>query len=228
MKPAATLVEEFDAIAEALAAVPAIRERLSSAERDLLRWIPAGAGRGLDVGCGDGLLTRAAARRGIAMLGIDLSPRMIALARARSGPDVAYRVADVMNDAIEPGAAYDIVLSVNTVHHLPLAAIVPRLAALVAPGGRLLVQDVVTRARVSDLPLNLAAGISRMIERTRGRWRFTSELKRLYHQHGHGERYLDPGEVRGAYQPFLPGLQVMHHLQWRYSIVWTRPRAEKT
>src|SRR5262249_25646904 len=57
-KPVAVLTAEFDAIADALAVSPPT-ERLSRAERDLLRWIPTGSRRGLDVGCGDGLLTRA-------------------------------------------------------------------------------------------------------------------------------------------------------------------------
>lgn len=77
-KPARQLVAEFDAIADALASSPG-EERLSRPERDLLRRIPAGARRGLDVGCGDGLMTRAMAGRGIATLGIDLSPGMIHL-----------------------------------------------------------------------------------------------------------------------------------------------------
>lgn len=53
MKSAATLVEEFDAIAEALATMPSGLERLSRAERDLLGHISQGARRGLDVGCRD-------------------------------------------------------------------------------------------------------------------------------------------------------------------------------
>jgi len=222
LKPADELSGEFDAIAHALAALPRTHESLSRAERALLRWIPEGARRGLDVGCGDGRLTRAAAQRGIAMLGVDLSPSMIALARQRSEPGIDYRAGDVMKEPIELGA-YDVVLSVNTVHHVPISDIVPRLASWVAPNGRLLIQDVATRTRWRDLPLNLVAGASRVVERARGRARFSSELKRLYEQHGHGERYLAPDEVRGAYASFLPGAQVIHHLEWRYSVVWTRP-----
>lgn len=55
------------------------------------------------------------------MLAIDLSPEMIRLARSLSPhhPNIEFRVADVMEDAL-PVAAFDVVLSAATLHHLPL------------------------------------------------------------------------------------------------------------
>lgn len=53
--------------------------------------------RWLDVACGAGRTARELARRGAAVVGIDLSERLIALATAdrEAAPPVSYRVADV-------------------------------------------------------------------------------------------------------------------------------------
>ena len=90
----ADVVADFDEIAHAIA-VDSRPDAFTPAERFLLRQVPAHAASALDVGCGDGSFTRALAARGIATLGIDVSPGMIALARQRAGasPLLEYRLA---------------------------------------------------------------------------------------------------------------------------------------
>ena len=52
--------------------------------------------RVLDAGCGEGYLARVLAARGARVTGIDLSARLIALARARDpGGTIDYQVADL-------------------------------------------------------------------------------------------------------------------------------------
>lgn len=224
MKSVEQVARDFDAIAAALEEAPR-RERLTPAERALLRYVPPHATTCLDAGCGDGVLARAAARRGLGVLALDISPRMVALARARTGSDlrVDYRVADVMTEPLPP-RGFDVVMSVNTVHHLPLPDVVPRLAGAVAPGGVLLIQDVVTRRGLRSFPVNAAAGVRLRLRRLVAPSRITRRVAALYEEHGAGEAYLRPGEVAPAYRAFLPDARVEHHLEWRYSVVWTRPR----
>src|SRR5688500_9350343 len=113
MKPISEVAADFDAIAAALADGSA-HETLTPAERALLGHVPADAKRAIDVGCGDGVITRALAGRGIDVLGIDVSPRMIELARARTDRSFAieYRQADVLTADL-PDAAFDLVVSVS-------------------------------------------------------------------------------------------------------------------
>jgi hypothetical protein len=47
----------------------------------------------------------------------------------------------------------------------------------------------------------------------------------LYDAHGEGEVYLEPPQVEAAYSDLLPGAEVFQHLEWRYSVVWQRPRS---
>ena len=213
---------DFDRIAEALAAAPS-PARLTGTEGTVVRAIPLTARSALDVGCGDGHVARAVARRGLRVVAIDVAPQMIALARTRHEPALAidYRVADIMRDT--PTTRFDVVLSVNMVHHLPLPLVIPQLAACVAPGGRLIIQDVVTRSGLRYLPRNLAGGLWQRVQRVIRSSRTTRRVQQLYDEHGRDEVYLAPDAVAAALSPLLPGVGITHHLGWRYTAVWICP-----
>lgn len=70
---------------------------------------PLTGGDVLDVGCGTGSTTHAAARRLGHCTGIDVSARMIEAARARGGP-ASYLVADAQEHPFVP-ASFDLVMS---------------------------------------------------------------------------------------------------------------------
>jgi hypothetical protein len=118
---------------------------------------------------------------------------------------------------------FDFVVSVAVAHHLPLDVIVPRLVRLVAPSGTLLLQDVMNRRGFSQVPVNVAAMLSRRIRRLTAPSRITSRVAAAYLTHGAGEVYLDASAVAAVYAALLPGARVFHHLEWRYSVVWRAP-----
>lgn len=66
----------------------------------------------LDAGCGEGYLARILTARGARVTGIDLSPRLIALARARD-PErrIAYQTADLSGPLPELSAHFDAIAS---------------------------------------------------------------------------------------------------------------------
>lgn len=223
MKPVGEIVDDFDAIAAALEAAGPSRE-LTDAERALLAYVPPGARTAADVGCGDGGMARALAARGLSVLATDVSPRMIALGQARTPPNLAveYRVADIMTEPL-PSRAYDVVMSVNVVHHVALAEIVPRLADAVAPGGSLLIQDVTSRPGARYAVVNVAASFRVAARRLLALERRPKDVAALYDRHGRDEIYLTPDAVASAYAALLPDARVELHLEWRYSVIWTRP-----
>ena len=103
MKTNHEIVTDFNAIADALADRRA-RNRLTRSERALLRHVPPDAHNAIDVGCGDGIVARALARRGLRVTGLDLSAHMIALASKHTAADldVQYVVGDVMAARLPP------------------------------------------------------------------------------------------------------------------------------
>lgn len=224
MKPNAELASDFSAIARVLARGPR-RRALTAPERALLAHVPTAVRTALDVGCGDGAIAHSLATRGLHVTGVDLSPEMIALAKERvpAQLNVRFTVRDFMAD-VPPLGTFDAVVCVNVVHHLPLDAAVARLCSLVAPGGVLLIQDLVSRPSLGDLPLNvvatLASAMQRLAEPVTER-----ELRSAYEAHGRGEVYLTPRDVVLQYRRLLPGSHVQHHVAWRYSVVWVRATA---
>ena len=102
----------------------------------------------VDVGCGTGALaeTLAHVRADAAIDGLDISPEMLAVARAKRRGDGAplYRdlaVVDLTADRLDDRAGrYDVVTSVGTFTHGHLGPdVLARVATLARPGGRLVI-----------------------------------------------------------------------------------------
>ncbi|MBB5031101.1 class I SAM-dependent methyltransferase [Prosthecobacter vanneervenii] len=98
-----------------------------------------GGGRALDVGCGcHGRFIRLLSQHGYAVEGLDISARMIELARQRH-PGVTFHHVDVCQ--WEPEGAYDFITAWDSIWHLPLvqsAEVITRLCGALAPGGILI------------------------------------------------------------------------------------------
>ncbi len=105
---------------------------------DLLALLPEANGRRvLDLGCGAGQLARYLATAGAAeVVGVDVSERMLALARAEwAHPRVTYRQGAV--EKVEfPPARFDLVVSSLVLHYVDdYPGLVLRIAGWLAPGG---------------------------------------------------------------------------------------------
>ena len=107
----------------------------------------------LDIGCGDGFLTREIANRlprGY-IVGVDASPRMVATAgqggrSAPAGP--VFVCADARR--LPFGSNFDMVISFNALHWVPqLGDALTGIAKALRPGGRALIQMVCGSARPS-------------------------------------------------------------------------------
>lgn len=133
-------------------------ERISGLQRRLARQALGamafrGAERVLDVGCGDGYVTRLVAARlpAGAVVGVDASPRMIEVARSRPDPP-GTRVEFLVADARElPFAGeFDVVVSFNALHWVTdqLAAL-RAIARTLRSDGRVVVQQVCAGPRPS-------------------------------------------------------------------------------
>jgi SAM-dependent methyltransferase len=196
----------------------------------LLGQLPSRLGDALEIGCGTGAFARSLAKRCNRVLAVDLSPRMVEVARDRSKgyPNIEYAVADA-NSWEFPEESFDCVASIATVHHLPLGPLLGKMGGALRPGGVLLVLDLYRASGYADLLMG-AAGLpaSKAI-----RLAMTGplseppqppEVERAWNEHFATDIFSTLEEVRSACEAAeLKGARVRRHLLWRYSMVWRKP-----
>ncbi|MFS0737300.1 bifunctional 2-polyprenyl-6-hydroxyphenol methylase/3-demethylubiquinol 3-O-methyltransferase UbiG [Sphingomonas sp. 1P06PA] len=120
---------------------------------DAKDFAPLAGRRAIDVGCGAGLLAEPLARLGADVTGVDAAAETIAVARthaAEQGLTIDYRHGEAA-DLI--GERYDLVACLEVIEHVAdPAAFVRALAALLAPGG-LMILSTPNRTPLSRLAL---------------------------------------------------------------------------
>jgi 2-polyprenyl-3-methyl-5-hydroxy-6-metoxy-1,4-benzoquinol methylase len=185
--------------------------------RVILDAVPSGCRQALDVGCGDGLLTRRLHRHGLAQVfGIDLHQPSIEAARTHPDANgITYLVGDVLTYPFEP-ASFDLVTAVASLHHMDTRTGLTRLRELVAPGGVLAVVGLARSDLPADIPRDLAGiVVTRIYKWTKSFQEQTSPLV-----WPPPDRYATTRRIASE---LLPGVHWRRHLLFRYSLVWTKP-----
>jgi ubiquinone/menaquinone biosynthesis C-methylase UbiE len=160
----------------------------------------------LDVGCGTGTLLRQLAlhQPELRLMGVDASPDMLALARAKLGDQARFLMLDLaepLPEELHTGTHIDCILCTNVLHYLrnPVVALV-RLGAIVNPGGHIIVADF-----------------------TRHGWWWPGFEAVLHVADAHHRRTLTPEELNGAVHAAGFTVQATRAVQaggpWRGTIV---------
>lgn len=102
--------------------------------------------RVLDVGCGGGLLSEAMAKRGARVTGLDLAPLTIEAAELHAleaGLDIRYLRQSAETHAMHAAQAYDVVVCMEMLEHVPEPqSVLQALHALARPGGHVFVSTL--------------------------------------------------------------------------------------
>jgi SAM-dependent methyltransferase len=179
----------------------------------ILRAVPKGCGRVLDVGCGEGLLARDLAGSCGEVVGIDADGPTLRRAAA-GGAGVVFVEGDVMTYDF-PAESFDLITAVATLHHLPLRPALERFRGLLKPGGVIAVVGLYRMRGLVDHPW-AAAGL--MASRI---------LRRFHHFEEVDAPLQEPretfGEIRDACAELLPGAEFRRRLLFRYTLIWRKP-----
>ncbi|MFC4586016.1 class I SAM-dependent methyltransferase [Sphaerisporangium corydalis] len=191
----------------------------------ILRAIPAGAQHALDVGCGEGMLTRDLRRTIPHVTGIDLHAPSITQAREHQNnvaqslehpSDIDYVLSDFLTHPFEP-ASFDFIASVATLHHMDAATGLARMRDLLRPGGVLAIIGLARSTMPNDLPRDLAGIALGITHRaTKGHWEHPSPIV--------WPPPLTYPQMRSLATKTLPGSRYRRHLLLRYTITWRKPR----
>ncbi|KUO70564.1 MAG: hypothetical protein APF77_22050 [Clostridia bacterium BRH_c25] len=191
----------------------------------LLRHMSEQCGLSLDIGCGTGEFSRLLARKYEGVQGIDLSPEMIkkAIEISQGYDNISYSLGDILEHPLEENN-YDCIVSIATMHHLPLERMLNIADKSLRQGGTFLVLDLYKQQSIVDFIYSAAAipiNLLFMLFKT-GHLRKSEEEIKAWDEHGKHDNYLTIKEVKQACRNILPGAKVKRHLFWRYSLVWKK------
>jgi SAM-dependent methyltransferase len=153
-----------------------VHEHLREAQQDRGRRL-----RVLDIGCGNGALLRAIGDEGLleSGVGVDVSAAMLMAATARN-TDAGVEFHQVDTPALPlPDRSVDVAISFLSFRYLDWDPVMAEIRRVLAPGGRLLVVDMVERrARWRDAP-RLTAACSAHLRAPRRHRDFARDLHAL-------------------------------------------------
>jgi SAM-dependent methyltransferase len=134
------LVGDYDRIADSYTDAYGDELDRKPFDRDVLdRFAVNVAGLVCDLGCGPGHVTRYLDTRGVKVIGLDLSPRMVAIARWRN-PDLQYEIGDMRN-LRAPACSFGGILSFYALIHVrrdEVVSVLREMWRVLSPAGRLL------------------------------------------------------------------------------------------
>jgi demethylmenaquinone methyltransferase/2-methoxy-6-polyprenyl-1,4-benzoquinol methylase len=186
---------------------------------------PTPGERALDLATGTGDLAFAAAARGAGVVALDITPRMIELARAKIRPALpAYpaRPAFVVGDMLAlpfPSASFDVVTTGYGLRNVPnLERAIDEIHRVLRPGGRFVSLDfnrprpALVRAAYLAYLTAVGGALGWLLHRDPDTYRYIPASIRRYPGAAAVAELMSARGFTGAqYHPVLGGLMAIHH-----------------
>jgi SAM-dependent methyltransferase len=142
-----------------------------------LELVPPAGRLTLDIGCGEGRLTRDLADRGHNVIGVDASPAMIEAASAQS-PELEFVEADAAQLPLDDGAADLAIAFMSLMDIDDMPGALREAARVLQPGGRLVAAVVHPINSAHQLDLDHPEGPFTLVEDYFDRRRYRDEIER--------------------------------------------------
>lgn len=204
---------------------------------DALNFLPQGANRALDVGCGSGILSLQLADRVNHVVGLDISHSMIVVAKAHQAKlkkdNADFVVADLSNLPFKEGI-FDFIASYNALRLRSVDLKVPGLCSLLSSGGRMIINEGITTTSrlVGEFPIWHVLGTLRRAPKyalsygLRTMWRILSfQLSPGWIRYLWKSKKMTPELFQDIYRHLLPGCSIKKN-GWRMIAFWEAPLSE--
>jgi 2-polyprenyl-6-hydroxyphenyl methylase/3-demethylubiquinone-9 3-methyltransferase len=197
-----------------------------------LRFITERCGLGganvADIGCGGGILSESMAREGAIVKGIDMAPKVLAIAKLHlheSGLDIDYEQMTAEELAAKMPGQFDVVTCMEMLEHVPdPASIIASVQTLLKPGGQGFFSTLNRTPRAFALGIVGAEHIARLLPRGTHRYdRFIrpSELGRWVRDSG-----LEVKDITGLhYNPLTRSVLLGGNVKVNYLLHAVKPAA---
>jgi SAM-dependent methyltransferase len=122
-----------------------------------------------------------------------------------------------------PPNSFDCVVSIATLHHLPLEEALAKIKRILKPKGQLLILDLYRESTPTDY---LFAALGTLAVRAVGARRKqykAAALDQAWADHAPLDHYLTIPEIKEVCAEVLPDARIRPHIYFRYSIVWRKP-----
>jgi len=209
---------------------------------EAISFLPTSPNRVLEAGCGSGVLTLKLANHVDSIVGVDISPSMIRLARFHQArleiKNVEFIVADLETLPFGKGT-FDFIVSNTAIHCTRMEIVLPALTSLIKPGGRMVICDLVTsHPRLEASPLWQMLRVIRNIPNyirsydLRTMWRIVSfQMKPSWIRYvcDDKNKKFRPESFREIYSRLLPGCRFERNPKtpWRMAALWEAPKANR-
>jgi 2-polyprenyl-6-hydroxyphenyl methylase/3-demethylubiquinone-9 3-methyltransferase len=181
-----------------------------------------------DIGCGGGILSESMAREGAIVKGIDMAPKVLAIAKLHlheSGLDIDYEQMTAEELAAKMPEQFDVVTCMEMLEHVPdPALIIASVQTLLKPGGQGFFSTLNRTPRAFALGIVGAEHIARLLPRGTHRYdRFIrpSELGRWVRDSG-----LEVKDITGLhYNPLTRSVLLGGNVKVNYLLHAVKPTA---
>jgi len=207
---------------------------------EAISFLPTSPKRVLEAGCGSGVLTLKLAKQVDSIVGVDISPSMIKLAKFHQSrlkiKNVEFIVADLETLPFGKGT-FDFIVSYIAIHCTHMETVLPALTGLIKPGGRMVICDLVTsHPRLEASPLWQMLRVIRNVPNyirsydLRTMWRIVSfEMKPAWIRYvcDDKNKKFTPESFREIYSRLLPGCRFERNPKtpWKGVVFWEAPKA---
>lgn len=177
-----------------------------------------GGNTAVDVGCGTGNLLVRLARVFPTAIGIEPDPDMARAAGERFSTRSGARI-EQHRFGTKPPHAYDLIVFVASLHHMPLEETLRHARDAVRPDGRVVIVGVARETPGDSVRTWISVLLNPIVGLIRHPARATQTPAHMTAPTAEAEDSFD--EIRAIAETILPGIRMRRRLFWRYTAHWT-------